>query len=267
MNTMTTITTTYKLVACSLAISFLVLSCTATRTVSAPKGFEKLPAPKTVYSEVQMPVPVRSTQPGDIQAIPLGNHGFLFHSAGKPLTGAFTAVGEVVAVEPKEITVRTADKGDISMRYALPADIRLTVKKGDRLSIRYQPKFYANSRGYLLVNQLGEQLLHSSAKLAGPDTLSAEIVKGLRLYQEINNSDSGQRSDFGVLTHLPVRLSFNQQNILLSTGKPTEVDYAGAKYTVLVISSLRMQPSQQKRSATEGDEFSLEYVLIKNPRQ
>jgi len=263
---MTTITK-FKMAACGPAICLFIISCTTTQKAAAPKGFEKLPAPKTAWSEVQLPSPVRPTQPGDVQTIQLGNHGFLFHSAGKPLTGPFTAEGEVVTVAAREITVRTADKGNISMRYALPAELQLPIKKGDRLTIRYQPKFYANSRGYILVNQLGEQLLHSSARLAGPDTLSAEIVKGLRLYQETDKSDSGQRSDFGVLTQLPVRLSFNQQNIPLTTGKVTEVDYAGAKYTVLVISSVRMQPSEQKRSTSEGDEFSLEYVLVKSPRQ
>ncbi|MEP6846196.1 MAG: hypothetical protein ABI861_09340 [Panacibacter sp.] len=245
-----------------IIIAIVMLSC-AQKKAKPPKGFEKVEAPKVAYSDLKNPEPVLVKQNLPIEKVQLGNHGFLFLSAGKPLSEDVSQIGTISSISDKDLIIKSTEKGDITMRYALPANLRMPVKAGERLSINYSKRFYGNSVGYTLSNYVGEQLIHASCKISNADTIRVELLKGVFIYQLLSKQVEEKKSDFGTIRDIPVYLSVNGRSMQLATGKEQEVNIYDAKFIVFVLVSTEMQSSEEKRASSEGDGFTLEYAIVK----
>ena len=240
-----------------------MISCRQKDKPKPPKGFEKVEAPKEAFSQLKNPEPVQAKQDVSVDKIPVRGHSFLFLADGKPISGDVVQSGEVSKVSDKELVIKSTEKGELTMRYALPGNLLIPVKTGERFSIDYHRRFYENSVGYTLSNYVGDQFVHSSSKISNADTIRVGLSKGIFIYQALNKTGEEKRSDFGIVRDIPVYLNVNGRNISLTVGKEQEVDINNAKFAVFVLVSTQMQSSEEKRSSSEGEGFTLEYSIVK----
>lgn len=244
-------------------IAIIMVSCKSKDKLRPPKGFEKVEAPKEAYSQLKNPQPIQAKQNVSADKVQIRGHNFLFIVDGKPFSGDLVQSGEVSKVSDKELVIKSTEKGELTMRYSLPGNLTIPVKIGEKLSVDYRKRFYENSIGYTLTNYAGDQFVHASCKISNADTIRVALSKGIFIYQALGQKVEEKKSDFGIVRDIPVYLNINGRNTLLTPGKEQEVDINNVKFTVFVIVSTQMQSSEEKRSSSEGDGFTLEYAIVK----
>lgn len=220
------------------------------------------PKPEQPSSALQLPAPVQAEEAKGRASLPEElKLGFALDLGERVVSGNWEVQAKVVSVDKNIIAFQT-DKGESGhLVYRLPEQMQMPLKVGQPIEIKRSMRGYQVSLGYeLLVTSDGRTMV-GSGRLFGDKPLGATVGKDLSLQQVSREISPGGEDNNGGNYPVPVVVSSGNSTLTMTMGKLADVDMHGSKLAVLVTESALVVPAKGAEGASEGQGYTLEYVV------